>query len=92
MKTTFYVYILLCKDNSYYTGYTNDLKNRIKKHKKGIAAKYTRSKGFKELVYFETHPTKESAMKREYAIKNTNKAYKSRLVNEFEKNLVVLDN
>ncbi|MBU1245548.1 MAG: GIY-YIG nuclease family protein, partial [Nanoarchaeota archaeon] len=28
MKTTFYVYILLCKDNSYYTGYTNNLKNR----------------------------------------------------------------
>ncbi|MBU2475221.1 MAG: GIY-YIG nuclease family protein, partial [Nanoarchaeota archaeon] len=35
MKTTFYVYILLCKDNSYYTGYTNNLKNRIKKHKEG---------------------------------------------------------
>ncbi|MBU1246293.1 MAG: GIY-YIG nuclease family protein [Nanoarchaeota archaeon] len=86
MKTTFYVYILLCKDNSYYTGYTNNLKNRIKKHKEGIASKYIRSKGFKELVYFETHPTKESAMKREYAIKNQNKAYKNRLVSEFQRN------
>ena len=92
MKTTFYVYILLCKDNSYYTGYTNDLKSRIKKHKEGIASKYTRSKGFKELVYLETHPTKESAMKREYVIKNQNKAYKSKLVNGFQNNLVVLDN
>ncbi|MBU3940878.1 MAG: hypothetical protein KKH88_03065 [Nanoarchaeota archaeon] len=53
-------------------------------NKKGIAAKYIRSKGFKELVYFETHPTKETAMKREYAIKNQNKAYKHKLVTEFQ--------
>ncbi|MBU2475239.1 MAG: GIY-YIG nuclease family protein, partial [Nanoarchaeota archaeon] len=78
------------KDNSYYTGYTNNLKNRIKKHKEGIASKYIRSKGFKELVYFETHPTKVSAMKREYAIKSQNKAYKNELIAEFQKNLVVL--
>ncbi|MBU3940885.1 MAG: GIY-YIG nuclease family protein [Nanoarchaeota archaeon] len=56
----------------------------MKKHKEGIAAKYTRSKGFKELIYFETHPTKESAMKREYTIKKAGKAYKNQLIAEFK--------
>lgn len=38
----YYVYILLCKGNSYYTGITNDLLRRLKKHKNGRGAKYTK--------------------------------------------------
>ncbi|MFM1543936.1 GIY-YIG nuclease family protein, partial [Helcococcus ovis] len=37
-----YVYILKCSDDSYYTGYTNNLENRIKKHNNKKASKYTR--------------------------------------------------
>jgi predicted GIY-YIG superfamily endonuclease len=31
----FYVYVLRCSDGSFYTGYTSDLKKRIKKHQQG---------------------------------------------------------
>jgi putative endonuclease len=32
MLNFFYTYILLCSDNSYYTGITNDIERRIKEH------------------------------------------------------------
>ena len=31
-----YVYILKCSDNSYYVGSSNNLKNRINSHNKGL--------------------------------------------------------
>lgn len=31
----YYVYILLCSDNSFYTGMTNDLDRRLMEHKSG---------------------------------------------------------
>ncbi|MBW5383380.1 GIY-YIG nuclease family protein [Brachyspira pilosicoli] len=39
----YYVYILLCEDGSYYTGITNNLKERFIKHSKGKGAKYTKT-------------------------------------------------
>ena len=39
----YYVYILLCEDGSYYTGTTNNLKERFIKHSKGKGAKYTKA-------------------------------------------------
>ncbi len=40
----YWVYILLCKNNSYYTGYTNDLAKRYASHVNGTGkCKYTRS-------------------------------------------------
>ncbi len=48
-----HVYIVCCKDNSYYTGITTDLQRRMEEHnsaKKG--AKYTRTRRPVELVYF----------------------------------------
>ncbi|WP_297285497.1 GIY-YIG nuclease family protein [uncultured Brachyspira sp.] len=39
----YYVYILLCEDGSYYTGTTNNLKERFIKHSRGKGAKYTKS-------------------------------------------------
>ena len=48
---TYYVYILLCKNGSYYTGYTTDIKRRYKEHLKGTAkSKYTRSFKVKNLA------------------------------------------
>lgn len=39
----FWVYILYCKNDSFYTGYTINLNRRYHAHLQGIAAKYTRS-------------------------------------------------
>ena len=44
MDTKAYVYILECKDNTYYTGYTTNVKHRLKMHNLGRGAKYTRAR------------------------------------------------
>ena len=49
----YYTYIIRCRDNSLYTGYTIDIKRRLREHTKGINSKYTRSRGFSKLeIYF----------------------------------------
>lgn len=40
-----YVYVLTCGDGSLYTGWTSDLVRRLAAHRRGKAAKYTRSRG-----------------------------------------------
>lgn len=64
-----YVYMLRCKDGSLYTGWTNDVAHRLAMHQCGRGAKYTRGRGPLELAYVEELPDKESAMKRECAVK-----------------------
>lgn len=75
-----YVYILKCKDETLYAGWTNDLEKRFKAHKEGKGAKYTRGRGPLELVYFEEYEEKSSALKREYEIKKMKRADKLKLI------------
>lgn len=74
------VYILQCKDDTYYTGYTNDLEHRLQAHASGKGAKYTRGRGPFKLVYTEHFLTKELAMKEEYRIKKLSRAQKVELM------------
>ena len=76
------VYILKCKDDSFYTGYTNDLPHRMKMHESGKGAKYTRGRGPFEVVYTEEFATKKEAMKREYQIKQLNRREKEKLIEQ----------
>ena len=80
-----YTYILKCKDGSLYTGWTNDLEQRVAAHNTGKGAKYTKARRPVELVYFEEFETKEQAMKREYAIKQMARKDKLELVRRQEK-------
>lgn len=75
-----YTYILKCKDDSLYTGWTNDLKKRITSHNAGKGAKYTKARRPVELVYYEEFQTREEAMKREYAIKQLSRKEKETLI------------
>ena len=77
-----YVYILRCGDGTLYTGWTNDLTNRLLAHNAGTGAKYTRSRRPVVLVYQERFATKEEAMRREWAIKQLTRAQKLRLIAE----------
>ena len=63
------VYMLLCQDGSYYTGYTQNLVNRVKQHMSGKGSRYTRVKKPKEIVYIEESDTRSNAMRREREIK-----------------------
>lgn len=48
----YYVYILRCADNSYYTGVTNDLEKRVWEHQEGFDTKsYTHKRRPVVLVY-----------------------------------------
>ena len=73
-----YTYILKCSDNTYYTGWTNNLEKRLKDHNEGKGAKYTKPRRPVVLAYYETFETKEKAMKREYAIKHMTRAEKEK--------------
>jgi putative endonuclease len=75
-----YVYILRCGDNSLYTGWTNNLENRLKMHKTGHGAKYTKGRGPIDLVYFEVFSSKSEALKREYEVKQLTKEQKEKLI------------
>jgi len=77
----FYVYILRCSDNSLYTGWTTNLKRRLKEHKEGKGAKYTRGRTPLDLVYYEIFNSRSEAQKRECEIKNYSKTTKEILIN-----------
>ena len=63
-----------------YTGITNNLEARLKKHSEGKGAKYVRANLPFELVYTEEHSDKSSALKREAAVKKLSKGEKELLV------------
>jgi putative endonuclease len=81
----YFVYILLCKDNSLYTGYTVDIHRRLEIHHQGKGAKYTRGRGPFQLVHLETFNDKSDAMRREAEIKKLDKVAKIKLIEKGKK-------
>lgn len=79
-----YVYIVECKDGTFYTGWTTDLEKRIDKHNRGKAAKYTSSRRPVVLKYFENFVTKEEALRREWEIKKLTRQEKQKLIHSLK--------
>ncbi|MGI6056007.1 MAG: GIY-YIG nuclease family protein [Bilifractor sp.] len=75
--------MLRCADGSLYTGWTNDLKKRVRTHQAGKGGRYTHSHLPVELVYYETFDTKGEAMRREVEMKHLSKMEKEDLVKNF---------
>lgn len=75
-----YVYILKCRDNTYYTGYTVEIDRRLQEHQNGLASKYTRGRTPVELVYVEELPTKSAALQRERELKRLTRANKQKVI------------
>ena len=69
MEKPWFVYILECRDGSFYTGVTNDLDARMKVHAEGKGSKYVRHKGFRKLLRAKECDSKSDACKCEWAIK-----------------------
>ena len=78
----FSVYILECKDGTYYTGYTNDLERRLKEHNdsKG-GSKYTRYKRPVKLVWKKEYRYLRNAMSAERLIKKLQRRDKIKVIN-----------
>lgn len=84
MAQSSYFYVLYCKDNTLYGGYTTDLKRREKEHNDGIGAKYTRLKSRRpaKMIYAEAFETRSEATKAEYTFKHQSRSDKERYLNE----------
>ena len=74
------VYMLKCSDNSIYTGITNNLEKRLKKHESGGGAKYIRGRLPIKLIYKESFINRSEATKRELFIKKMSKKEKKVLI------------
>ena len=80
-KKHYWVYILHCQNNSYYTGYTTDLENRYQTHLKGTGSKYTRSfKPISIAQQWKLYCEKNIAMKIEREIKKLSRLEKEMLI------------
>ena len=75
-----WMYILECADGSYYTGSTNDLQRRVKEHKTGHGANYTKLNLPIKLVYAEEFQRIDDAFYREKQIQGWSREKKEALI------------
>jgi len=77
------VYLLASKYNgTLYTGVTSNLTKRIWEHKNNFVDGFTKKYGVHTLVWYELHETMESALRREKAVKNWQRAWKITMIEE----------
>jgi putative endonuclease len=74
------VYILLCSDNSLYTGITTDMPRRFRQHAEGRGAKYFRGRQPLQVVYLETEHHRSSATTREARLQALTREEKNQLL------------
>jgi putative endonuclease len=74
------VYIILCSDDTLYTGITTDVERRLKQHADGMGAKYFRGRQPVRVVYQEGGFTRSTATKRELEIKRLSRGEKNILI------------
>jgi len=77
----FFVYIVASKRNgTLYIGMTDDLPKRAWQHKNSVIKGFTRDYGVTNLVWYETHNSRESALLRERQMKKWNRAWTRELI------------
>jgi putative endonuclease len=87
---TYFIYILLCSDNSYYIGFTNNLEERVLQHQNGVnSSSYTYKKRPIHLIYSEEFIDVKQAIEREKQLKKWSRLKKEALINN---DLVTLKN
>ena len=68
------------RNGTLYTGVTSNLHHRTHEHKLHIVPGFTKDHRVDQLVWFEPHPTMESAIRREKSIKGWRRAWKLQLI------------
>lgn len=79
-KKDWCVYILYTSDNKLYTGITNNMRARWRKHCNKTGAKFFLGRSPISLCYQEPDHTRSSASQREYAIKQLSRKSKQHLI------------
>ena len=77
---TFYTYLLLCNDGTYYAGHTEDLEFRLAQHQAGALGGYTAKRLPVQLVWCDTFLTRDDAFWAERKLKGWGKAKKEALI------------
>ena len=75
-QSEWWVYMILCSDNTYYTGITTNLERRFDQHKTGKGAKYFYGRQPVKFVFKENGHDRSSASQREAAIKSLTRQQK----------------
>jgi len=79
----FYVYIFASRRNgTLYVGSTDNLPRRAFEHREGLIPGFTKTYAVKQLVWYEVHESRVSALTRERQIKEWQRAWKLRLIVE----------
>ena len=77
------VYILASgRNGTLYIGVTSDLEGRLSVHVQDLVAGFTAKHRVHQLVYYEMHPTMQTAIKREKQLKKWNRLWKIRLIEQ----------
>ncbi len=86
MSKIFYTYILECSDQSFYTGVTSNLENRLFLHESGQFEGFTSTRLPVKIVWFQEFSNAEEAIKTEKQIKGWSRAKKKALIaNDWER-------
>jgi len=85
-----YTYILLCSNDSYYVGHTNNVENRFQRHVSNNGAQHTAVFAPEKVLYKEEFLSQKEAMRREKQIKKWSRAKKQALIDGNFERLKVL--
>ena len=78
-----FIFQLVKKNGTFYTGVTSDLKSRIWEHKNSVNKGFTDKFNVKKLVYYELSDDIDLAIKREKLLKRWRRVWKLKLIEDF---------
>ena len=81
MEQTWYVYMLLCDQKTFYIGMTDNMKRRLYEHQNKLSF-FTKKFSDIKLVYHESYPDKYQAAAREKQLKGWSRAKKIALIHK----------
>ena len=79
-KSSWFLYILKCRDGSLYTGITTDIDKRVTAHNEGRGARFTSGRTPVKLLYYEKQEDRSKATKREREVKKLTRQQKLALI------------
>jgi len=79
-ESSWFVYLLKCSDDSFYTGIAQDVEERLHRHQTSRGAEYTKARLPVELVYVEAVENDSKAVFREKWLKRQTRQVKEELM------------
>ena len=81
-EKAWFLYVLRCADDTFYTGTTTDITRRIDEHNtKKCGAKYTKTRRPVELIFWLDFENRSQAQKAEYKFKKLTRTQKEKIIN-----------